>query len=143
MKLAQTVTDSERAGATPEQRLRIRIDAMIDFYFEHPFYHRLMLEIVEAEDDVQANEMIGMWMSTALKNYQQIMTAGEENGTFRSLSVPFTYLAVMGMCEHFHFGMQIFARANIEQSSRAATSQYKAFVCDLLFQGLIAKERGL
>jgi AcrR family transcriptional regulator len=138
LKLAAIVMSSEAAASTPAGRLRIRIDAMIDFYFEHPFYHRLMLEVVEAEDDQSANAMIGIWISRTLDKYQEIMGAGVADGTFRQLNVPFTYLAIMGMCEHFHFGMQLFSRAGIEENGPAVSGQYKAFICDLLFNGLSA-----
>ncbi len=78
-------------GLPPPERLRIRIDAMVDFYVENPFYHRLMVEIMAETEDPLAAELINVWMSRTLEIYRGIMADGVEQGSLRPLDVSFTY----------------------------------------------------
>jgi AcrR family transcriptional regulator len=145
MKLGKKVAASENDRSPPPERLRIRIDTMVDFYFEHPFYHRLMVEIIAETEDPLATELINVWMSHTLEIYRGIMTTGVEQGSLRALDVSFTYLAIMGLCEQFHYSLRLFpnraeptAAARSERSADAA-KRYKAFLYDFVFNGLGAK----
>src|SRR4029450_1822519 len=62
LKLGSQVAAAEDNRPPPTERLRIRIDAMVDFYFENPFYHRLMVEIMTETEDSLATELINVWM---------------------------------------------------------------------------------
>ena len=66
LKLGKKVEAAEDDRPPPPERLRIRIDAMVDFYFENPFYHRLMVEIMAETEDPLAAELINVWMSRTL-----------------------------------------------------------------------------
>ena len=145
-KLKNKVEAAEDDRSAPPERLRIRIDAMVDFYFEHPFYHRLMVEIIAETEDPLASELINVWMSRTLEIYRGIMDAGVEQGSLRALDVSFTYLAIMGLCEQFHYGLRLFANRTAEPTAAAqpdrsadAAKQYKAFLYDFVFNGLGAR----
>jgi AcrR family transcriptional regulator len=145
-KFKAKVEAAEDDRPPPPERLRIRIDAMVDFYFEHPFYHRLMVEIIAETEDPLATELINVWMSRTLEIYRGIMTAGVEQGSLRALDVSFTYLAIMGLCEQFHYSLRLFADRTTEPAtaapsdrSAAAARRYKAFLYDFVFNGLGAR----
>jgi AcrR family transcriptional regulator len=135
------VRAGEQAQLTPQERLRVRIDAMVDFYFLNPFYHRLMLEIIADEKDELAGELISHWIYRTLEIYHGIFSAGVAEGTLRPLDEPFTYLAIMGLCEQFHLGLRLFNRAQIgpRETTEQAAARYKEFLYDLVFNGLAAR----
>jgi len=127
---------------TARERLRIRIDAMVDFYFLNPFYHRLMLEIVADEKEPLAGELISVWMSRTLEIYRGIISSGVADGSLRPLDERFTFLAIMGLCEQFHYGQRLFDKAHLapKETTEAAAARYKAFLYDLIFNGITARE---
>jgi AcrR family transcriptional regulator len=146
LKLGKKVAAAENDRSAPPERLRIRIDAMVDFYFEHPFYHRLMVEIIAETEDPLATELINVWMSHTLEIYRGIMATGVEQGSLRALDVSFTYLAIMGLCEQFHYSLRLFPNrtgestaATASDRSADAAKRYKAFLYDFVFNGLGAR----
>ena len=146
LKLKEQLEAAEDDRPPPPERLRIRIDAMVDFYFENPFYHRLMVEIMTETEDPLAIELINVWMSRTLEIYRGIMADGVEQGSLRALDVSFTYLAMMGLCEQFHYSLRLFANRTSEPtadarsaSSADAAKRYKAFLYDFVFNGLGAR----
>jgi AcrR family transcriptional regulator len=137
LKLGNQVAVAEDNRPPPPERLRIRIDAMVDFYFENPFYHRLMVEIMAETEDPLAAELINVWMSRTLEIYRGIMTDGVAQGSLRPLDVSFTYLAMMGLCEQFHYSLRLLADGTAEPAD--AAKRYKAFLYDFVFNGLGAR----
>jgi AcrR family transcriptional regulator len=140
-ELGERIRTSELDKPSARDRLRIRIDAMVDFYFINPYYHRLMLEIVATEKDILAGEVIGIWMSKTMDIYRDIFGAGVTEGTLRPLDEFFTFLAIMGLCEQFHCSLQLFdkARPTPEGTTETAAARYKAFLHDFIFNGIAVK----
>jgi AcrR family transcriptional regulator len=135
--LGKKVEAAEDDRPPPPERLRIRIDAMVDFYVENPFYHRLMMEIIAETEDPLAVELINVWMSRTLEIYRGIMADGVAQGSLRPLDVSFTYLAMMGLCEQFHYSLRLFADGTTERAD--AAKRYKAFLYDFVFNGIGAR----
>lgn len=135
--LGKKVEAAEDGRPAPPERLRIRIDAMVDFYVENPFYHRLMVEIMAETQDPLAAELINVWMSRTLEIYRGIMADGVEQGSLRPLDVSFTYLAMMGLCEQFHYSLRLFGDRATERAD--AARRYKAFLYDFVFNGIGAR----
>jgi AcrR family transcriptional regulator len=138
LELGERVRASENDRSPALERLRIRIDAMVDFYFLNPFYHRLMLEIIADEKHELAGELISVWISKTLEIYNGIITAGIGEGVLRAVDPRFTYLAFMGLCEQFHLGVRLFERAEIgpRESTEQSAAKYKKFLYDLVFYGI-------
>ena len=113
---------------------------MVDFYFEHPFYHRLMVEIMTETEDPLTAELINAWMSNTLAIYRGIMADGVEQGSLRALDVSFTYLAFMGLCEQFHYSRRLLPDRAAEPAD--AAKRYKAFLYDFVFNGIGARSGG-
>lgn len=138
LELGDHVRASEGDRSSALDRLRIRIDAMVDFYFLNPYYHRLMLEIIADEKHELAGELIHVWISRTLEIYEGIIRAGVKERQMRAVDVQFTYLAIMGLCEQFHLGVRLFDRAKL--APREATGKlaikYKKFLRDLVFDGI-------
>jgi TetR/AcrR family transcriptional regulator len=143
LELAERVRASENDRSPPLERLRIRIDAMVDFYFLNPFYHRLMLEIIADEKHELAAELISVWISKTLEIYDGIITAGIGEGILRAVDPRFTYLAIMGLCEQFHLGVRLFERAKTgpRESTEQSAAKYKKFLYDLVFYGITTQPR--
>jgi AcrR family transcriptional regulator len=138
--LGKRVEAAEDDRPAPPERLRIRIDAMVDFYVENPFYHRLMVEIIAETEDPLAAELINHWMSRTLEIYRGIMADGVQQGSLRPLDVSFTYLAMMGLCEQFHHSLRLFGDRTTERAD--AAKRYKAFLYDFVFNGIGARSAG-
>jgi len=138
--LGKKVEAAEDDRPPPPERLRIRIDAMVDFYVENPFYHRLMVEIMAETEDPLAAELINVWMSRTLEIYRGIMADGVAQGSLRPLDVSFTYLAMMGLCEQFHYSLRLFGDGTAERAD--AAKRYKTFLYDFVFNGIGAHSAG-
>lgn len=137
-ELGERVRTSEQDGSPPLERLRICIDAMVDFYLLHPYYHRLMMEIITDDKQELASELINVWISRTLEIYDGIIRAGVKEGKMRTVDAQFTYLAIMGLCEQFHLGVRLYDRAKVgpNEPIEKLAVKYKKFVRDLVFDGL-------
>jgi AcrR family transcriptional regulator len=137
-EFGEYVRISERDLPSAIERLRLRIDSLVDFYFLNPYYHRLMLEIMTDEKHKLAGELIHEWISRTLEIYEGIISSGVKDRELRKVDVQFTYLAIMGLCEQFHLGVRLFNRANIgpQEPTEALAVKYKRFLRDLVFDGI-------
>jgi AcrR family transcriptional regulator len=123
------------------ERLAIRIDAMVDFFLINPHYHRLMVEII-GDADPLATELINVWMSKTLEIYSAIIDAGVEEGSLKHIDPYFTFLAIMGLCEQFQHASRLFDRGQLAgESAEHAAQRYKAFVRELILEGVGATMR--
>jgi AcrR family transcriptional regulator len=129
-------TDSNELSAPG--RLRIRIDAMVDFFFVNPFYHRLMMEILADDTDPLAAELITLWMTKTLDIYRGIIDSGVQEGSLRPIDPHFTFIAIMGLCEQYqHASRLVEQRGASGNRKRADTAaEYKGYVYDLMLHGL-------
>jgi hypothetical protein len=96
-----------------------------------------MVEIMAETEDPLAAELINVWMSRTLEIYRGIMADGVAQGSLRPLDVSFTYLAMMGLCEQFHYSLRLLADRNAAPAD--AAKRYKAFLYDFVFNGLGAR----
>ena len=138
LEFGEYVRTSEQDLPSAIDRLHLRIDAMVDFYFLNPYYHRLMLEIIADEKHELAGDLIHEWISRTLEIYDGIIRAGVKERQLRAIDVRFTYLAIMGLCEQFHLGVRLFDRANIgpQEPTEKLAIKYKKFLRDLVFDGI-------
>lgn len=133
-RVAEIETDARSA---PE-RLAIRIDTMVDFLMINPFYHRLMVEIMDNESDPLATELINLWLSKTIDIYRSLIDAGVAEGTLRPVDPHFTFLAIMGLCEKFRHASKLFGHKEFlpDETPEGAAARYKAFVLDMIMQGV-------
>lgn len=138
IRLGDDVAEIEADGLTATERLRIRIDAMADFFFVNPYYHRLMVEIIGDDNDPLATELINIWMTKTLDIYREIIDAGVKEGSLRPINPYFTFIAMMALCEQFQHASRLAAAggAGGQGTAKEAADQYKAFVYDLLMRGI-------
>jgi AcrR family transcriptional regulator len=138
IELGDRVREMEQAQTDARERLRIRIDAMVDFYLQNPFYLRLMLEVTNIEKDEFVEELIATWMSKTMEIYRSIIRQGVSDGTLRPLDEFYTFFAIMGLCEQFRLGIRAFERIGIgrAETTDKATARYKEFLYDFLINGI-------
>ncbi|MBN8829988.1 MAG: hypothetical protein J0G94_05000 [Sphingomonadales bacterium] len=137
-EIGDRVAASENKEATAPERLAIRIDTMVDFFMVNPFYHRLMVEIMENESDPLATELINLWLSKTLDIYGSLIDAGVAEGSLRPVDPYFTFLAIMGLCEKFRHASKLLGHGQFlpDETPEAAAARYKRFVLDMIVQGV-------
>ncbi len=138
--IGDRVAAIESDATSAPERLAIRIDTMVDFFLINPFYHRLMLEIMDNETDPLATELISVWMSKTLDIYRSLIDAGVAEGTLRPVDPHFTFLAIMGLCEKFRHASKLFGHREFlpDETPEGAAARYKAFVLDTILKGVSA-----
>ncbi len=142
--LALTLGDGLAAIETKSfpapERIRIRIDTMVDFFFVNPFYHRLMTEIIADESDPLAAELIALWVGKTLDIYRDIIESGVAEGSLRSVDPYFTFFAVTGLCEQYQHASRFAKLASVSggKEHEDVAADYKEFVYRLMLQGLAA-----
>ncbi len=85
--------------------------------------------------------MIDLWMSRTVDIYQKIIDAGVAEGTLRRVDPQFTFFAIMGLCEQIEHASKLFEHSQFapHETPASATARYKAFVLDLVLDGVGAK----
>lgn len=138
--IGDRVAEIESDATSAPERLAIRIDTMVDFFMINPFYHRLMVEIMDNETDPLATELISLWMSKTLDIYRSLIDAGVVEGTLRPVDPYFTFLAIMGLCEKFRHASKLFGHREFlpDETPEGAAARYKAFVLDTILKGVSA-----
>jgi TetR/AcrR family transcriptional regulator len=142
ISLGASVAAAETGGLPAPERFRIRIDAMVDFFFINPFYHRLMLEIIGDDTDPLATELISVWMSKTLDIYRGIIDSGVQEGLLRPIDPYFTFIAIMGLCEQYQHASRFSERTQADRTQKCVdiAAEYKAFVYELMLHGVGAQK---
>ncbi|MGH8230942.1 MAG: TetR/AcrR family transcriptional regulator [Steroidobacteraceae bacterium] len=133
------LTEDELAHSdrTPASRLRARVAALLKLNVTYPFFHRLMIDELVTLDAPAAVQFVERLTREGVAGYAEIIDAGVSEGTLRPASVPFLFLAVIGMCEFFVNGMPVLRIAmGKEFEPRAIGEQYREFICSMLLEGL-------
>ena len=140
-ELSKRIQAGEGAQPTATDRLHIRIDSLIEFYLINPFYHRLMLEILAAQESALTQELIGVWLDKTLDVYREIFSAGVTEGTLRPVDELSIYLSILGLCEQFHHSVRLSNRMGFSpgETPEQALDRYRAFVHELIFNGISAR----
>lgn len=139
--LAVSLGDSVRAVESDQlpapERFRIRIDAMVDFFFLNPFYHRLIMEVLADDTDPLAAELISVWMTKTLDIYRSIVASGVREGALRPIDPYFAFVAIMGLCEQYQHASRFAGQTVAGHDRRHAdnAAEYKAFVYELMLHG--------
>lgn len=139
--LGDRVKEREQSQTDARERLRIRINTMVDFYFQNPFYLRLMLEVINIEKDPFVEDLIKVWISKTMEIYQDIIKRGVSDGLLRPLDEFYTFFAIMGLCEQFRLGIRTFERIGLGPAENLdeATARYKEFLYDFVINGIGAR----
>jgi TetR/AcrR family transcriptional regulator len=126
-----------RSDLTPESRLRARVSALLKLNVTYPFFHRLMIDELVTLDTPAAVRFVEELTRDGVAGYTEVIDAGVKDGVFRRTSVPFLFLAVIGMCEFFVNGMPILRIVmGKDFDQRAISARYREFICELLLDGL-------
>jgi TetR/AcrR family transcriptional regulator len=126
-----------RSELTPESRLRARVSALLKLNVTYPFFHRLMIDELVTLDTPAAVRFVEQLTREGVAGYAEVLDAGVKDGVFRRTSVPFLFLAVIGMCEFFVNGMPILRIVmGKDLDQRAISARYREFICDLMLDGL-------
>lgn len=136
---AQVEAAAEVDGS-PRAKLTARISALIDLNASYPFFHQLMVSEIAASDDPVAQQMIAHFTTRGTNAYGAILRSGLADGSFRGMDPGLLYVVVVGMSEFF-----LAARRQLEIAQGHSIDEpelraiYKAFVCDLVLNGVSAR----
>jgi AcrR family transcriptional regulator len=133
------LTEEELAHSdrTPASRLRARVAALLRLNVTYPFFHRLMIDELVTLNAPAAVQFVEQLTREGVAGYAAIVEAGISEGAFRPVSVPFLFLAVIGMCEFFVNGMTVLRIAmGKDFDPRLISQHYREFICGMLLQGL-------
>jgi AcrR family transcriptional regulator len=139
--LGDSVAAIETGGLSAPERLRIRVDAMVDFFFINPFYHRLMMEIIGDDNDPLATELISLWITKTVDIYRDIIESGVDEGSLRPIDPAFAFVAIMGLCEQYQHASRFASQTAGDAKTPAnIAADYKAFVYDMILHGFGAQK---
>ena len=90
----------DRRG-TATEKLRRRIDLIMQMHIENPYYHQLIFEqLWQGESQLQkrlARKMVVPFYA----EFKQIITEGQRRGEFRDVDPRLVHVAALSMCELF------------------------------------------
>jgi TetR/AcrR family transcriptional regulator len=122
---------------SPRSLLKARVGALFELIVSHPYFHRLLIEEIVPSSATAAKRMLEEMTERSVAGYEAILAAGAKDGTLRRVNSAQLLLAVIGMCEFFIAGMPILKLAvGSRLDEKAAASDYREFICDLLLNGL-------
>jgi TetR/AcrR family transcriptional regulator len=131
---------SDDTDNSPRARLCARIGTLIDLNATYPFFHQLIVSEIAPSDDPAAKAMIAKFTNRGQGAYGNILRAGLADGSFRGMDPGLLYVVVIGMAEFFVAArrqLEIAQGGEIEEAELRAV--YKAFVCDLVLNGVVAR----
>ncbi|MGE4432169.1 MAG: TetR/AcrR family transcriptional regulator [Sphingobium sp.] len=132
---------TQDAASTPQSRLCARIGALIDLNSSYPFFHQLIVSEIAMSDDPAAHEMIAKFTNRGQAAYGQILRSGLVDGSFRGMDPGLLYVVVIGMSEFFVSARrQLEIAQGVEIDEAEMRAAYKAFVCDLVLNGVAKKD---
>jgi AcrR family transcriptional regulator len=122
--------------ASPPERMRARISALLKLHTANPFFSRLMEEISQMKS-AAARKLLADLTQRGSRAYTAIVESGVADGSFHSTNPALVFLAVVGLCQYFVTGAPVVRLAlggNLRQSE--IEDQYLEFICDLLLDSL-------
>jgi TetR/AcrR family transcriptional regulator len=126
-----------QAGSGPEDKLRARVSALLQFEIAYPFFHRLLIDEFVHMKSPAVVQFMHELTTNSLDAYSAMLDSGFDARVFRRSDSTFLFLAVIGVCEFFVKATSILRIAvgkNFDQ--RAVSVRYREFICDLLLNGL-------
>lgn len=142
-RIEDRVVRSLAAGGTPVERLARLLDDMIDALAERPGDARLLLRSLFEDDDFGGDlpeEIEGMRAIEGIVTaFSRLLREGTEAGAFRQVSVPHTFLSLIGIVvfpfASGEFGDQLLGRSPLDP---AQVELRKKEIRDLVRSGLLA-----
>ena len=142
-RFAAKFDQSAHSDGTAEERLCARIGAMIDLNATYPFFHQLFAQEIAGSEDPAARTMITQFTNRGTAAYGSVLRAGLADGSFRGMDPSLLYVAVVGMSEFFVSARRQFEIAQgFDVDEAELREAYKAFVCDLVLNGVRSRKGG-
>jgi TetR/AcrR family transcriptional regulator len=139
-------TASAVSGNSPEGRLCARVHAIVELTATYPFYSRFIAEEIIHSDSESARAIFGTLMDRGISKLDEIVADGLASGTFRKIDPKMLFSTIVGMAEfflHTRRRAQVSSYPDDGESLATLKDRYKAFICDLLFAGMLSGNRGV
>jgi AcrR family transcriptional regulator len=121
----------------PADRIGARMNALLSFKLDNPFYHRLMMEEMARSADEESRELFDQIAKGAIERYRGYLQAGVEDGSLRDVDPGFLYMAIIGLCDFFVIASPVLAQhIHHDEAAGDMRDAYFAFIFDLLMNGL-------
>lgn len=132
----------KKVNDTPEGKLIARIGTLVDLIADYPYFHRLIVEEILPSNNALARELINQLTRRAASGYAQLLEDGARQKRFRPIDPDLFFGAVIGMCEFQVTARELRSIALGRAIDPAAgKEEYKAFIVDLLINGIAVPQR--
>lgn len=133
----ETLSDSD----TPEQQLRKRFEAFLQFQLKYPYFRRLMVDEIMASNDPADEDLLRQISIRGVGNYQRILEQGAATGSMRKVDPQLFYICLIGMQEMATVGGQILRKLGHPAiDSKDYATVFSEFAVDLMLQGLRTRD---
>jgi TetR/AcrR family transcriptional regulator len=146
---AQSLTESLQTRAraatpastiAPEDQICTRARALLDFKLDNPFYHRLMMEEMARSGSEESVNLFDEVAGAAIARYKSYIDEGVAEGSLKEVNPAFLYMAIIGLCDFFVTASPSILKNLKEEERKDVNRDYANFICDLLINGLRARQ---
>lgn len=124
----------------PEDKLRHHIGAVINYYYDFPYIHRLTMRLIRDLPPEGAREIADKYLKPLSEAYNFFVGEGIKSGVFRDLDPDLFYSAVTGAADRFFTGKLVwkycYGRDDFDERMRDA---YREQTVDLIMAGILKK----
>jgi AcrR family transcriptional regulator len=126
------------------ERLRARIELLIDLHCKDPYVYRLMQEQMLLGDASPASQGFRDYMTLALAMNRKLLTQGVDRNELRAASPVHVNMILLGMAQYFATARGLMEEFAGIRYTPAFIEQYKREAVDMILHGLLApaKTRG-
>ena len=125
------------AEGTTAEKLRARLKVWLEFFFETPHFHELVIEEVFYGEVDAARGLLSQFVQRVYPDLEDLVKAGIKSGDLRRVEPRFVYLVLVAMCEFFATARplveELFGKGCVDSKLVRA---YGDFAADLLVEGL-------
>jgi TetR/AcrR family transcriptional regulator len=126
----------DRRGS-PTEKLRRRIELILQMHIENPYYHQLIFEQLWQGESQTQKRLARKMVVPFFAEFKQIITEGQRRREFRGVDPRLVHVAALSMCELFINAPYVLKELfRIEQITPHLIGVYSRFVADLLLHGI-------
>ena len=123
-----------------EAKLRRHMAAVVDTFFRTPYIHRLLMRMVRAGPEAEAQRLADSYLKPLLGAYQRLISDGVAAGVFRAVDPQLFYFTVIGAADRF-FSARLVLRhcSDTDVLDESLRDRYRAHLNDFVVAGILVQ----
>jgi AcrR family transcriptional regulator len=123
-----------------EAKLRRHMAAVVDTFFRTPYIHRLLMRMVRAGPEAEAQRLADSYLKPLLGAYQRLISDGVAAGVFRPVDPQLFYFTVIGAADRF-FSARLVLRhcSDTDVLDESLRDRYRAHLNDFVVAGILVQ----